>query len=77
MSFLSKYHVKNSSISYWLMNFVGAMADTESTCKNLSNSHICYKWRTWGPTRVAKELQNLGLSRYPTDLSSQCVTVNM
>ena len=77
MSFLSKYHVKNSSILYWLMNFVGAMADTESTCKNLSNSHICYECRTWGPTRVAKELQNLGLSRYPTDLSSQCVTVNM
>ena len=70
MSFLSKYHVKNSFISYWLMNFVDAMANTKSTCKNQSNSHICYDWRTWGPTRVAKELQNLGISRYPKDLSS-------
>ena len=46
------------------MIFVCAMADTKSTCKNLSNSPIIHKWGSWG----TRELQTLRLSRCPLDI---------
>ena len=67
--FLSRFPVNKWTIPGCLKKLVGAMADTVSTCKNLSNSHIVYKWRLWGATWVTRELQSLRLIRYPPDMS--------